>query len=452
MLGSPPSQLAGANLMAQLPGSGRDGSGITSSSLTSISIIHDMVLVAAAARPTSNTSSMHSSGTDNQHQMPISPASDSPPPANAQLRAKAATSRQQKKRELDRRAQRLSRERTKARIAHLEQLVEEFRDKDTSGQVRVLTEQLQTVTKQRDALTGLLRTLQSSIKQHITPESDYSVELSPAHVSRETAASRGGNLDGTADIYSPCEDASSSLSAAPGGQGAAYANEPAIEALDEFHGRPAFPELMSEPVHDVPALMDDFFPDLSEQLIVPTPSFDDPIVPAATPACDCYHSHQLTAPSWQLNLWRFANEVLTPQPQAGENNPLPDYEFEYDVPIRAIVEGWPAVEARLGTLPESWRKLRAVDQVLFNACGSVERLAILRMMYSLLMYHSEPSPERRAALPAWYLQRYPFIHSWLYYKSSSRTDILQTFTSHCPLLRYRLLRMVSIDKSPEPCH
>lgn len=355
--------------------------------------------------------------------MPISPPSDSPPPANAQLRAKATTSRQQKKRELDRRAQRLSRERTKARIAHLEQLVEEFRDKDTSGQVRVLTEQLQTVTKQRDALTGLLRTLQSSIKQHITPQSDCSAELSPGHAPRETATSRGGNPGATAEIYSPCEVDSVSLSATADEQGTACANETAIEALDGFHDPPAFPELMPEPVHDVPPLMGDFFPDLSEQLIVPTPSFDDPIVPAATPACDCYHSHQLTAPSWKLNLWRFANEVLTPQPQGGGNNTPPDYELEYDVPIRAIVEGWPAVEARLGTLPESWRKLRAVDQVLFHACGSVERLAILRMMHSLLMYHSEPSAERRAALPAWYLQRYSSIHSWLYHENLRRTDV-----------------------------
>ena len=82
-------------------------------------------------------------------------------------------------------------------------------------------------------------------------------------------------------------------------------------------------------------------------------------------------------------------------------------DLEEDIPIRAVIQGWDAAARSAGgTLPPSWRKLRRIDEMLFSTCGKTERLAILQIMHSLLVYHVEPRPERRAKLPEWYLARY----------------------------------------------
>lgn len=63
-----------------------------------------------------------------------------------------ATSRRMRKRELDRRCQRIARERTKNRIAYLEGLVEDFRKQDSTGRVATLMKQLSDIAKERDTL------------------------------------------------------------------------------------------------------------------------------------------------------------------------------------------------------------------------------------------------------------------------------------------------------------
>lgn len=315
---------------------------------------------------------------------------------NSQPQAQPATSRQLKKRELDRRAQRLSRERTKARIAYLEQLVEEFRNNDTSGQVRLLTEQLQTVTKERDSLTSLLRTLESSIKQHITPRDGPSDGAS----SLRCMAMFKGGVPAPTGISPPYDAIPMSLATDAGIQAAPSTSR--IEEFDCFQDPSTFLEMTTQLDNDAPPLVGSAFPSDS---VVSTSSLEDPIVPAGEPGCDCYRPHHHAPPPPDVNLWRVANEVLTPPSQWVGYDPQEDRDLGYDIAVRAVLEGWPVVEARLGKLPESWKKLRSVDQILFSTCGNTERLAILRLMHSLMMYHSGPSPETRAAIPPWYLQR-----------------------------------------------
>ncbi|KAL5614138.1 hypothetical protein FOVSG1_003201 [Fusarium oxysporum f. sp. vasinfectum] len=78
-----------------------------------------------------------------------------------------AESRRLKKREVDRKAQRSARERTKRRIAQLESMVENLRQNDTPAQITSLIDQLGHVTKERDKLLGVLDSLGSTIRSHL---------------------------------------------------------------------------------------------------------------------------------------------------------------------------------------------------------------------------------------------------------------------------------------------
>ncbi|WKT54058.1 hypothetical protein QSH57_004642 [Fusarium oxysporum f. sp. vasinfectum] len=102
-----------------------------------------------------------------------------------------AEARRLKKREVDRKAQRSARERTKRRIAQLESMVENLRQNDTPAQITSLMDQLGHVTNERDTLLGVLDSLGSTIRCHLVglttsePAPDTSSESS-------TQASTGG--------------------------------------------------------------------------------------------------------------------------------------------------------------------------------------------------------------------------------------------------------------------
>ncbi|OBS15150.1 hypothetical protein FPOA_13964 [Fusarium poae] len=78
-----------------------------------------------------------------------------------------AEARRLKKRELDRKAQRLARERTKGRIAQLESMVDNLRHSDSNAQVSTLIDELEKITKERDNLLQVLDSLGSTIRRHL---------------------------------------------------------------------------------------------------------------------------------------------------------------------------------------------------------------------------------------------------------------------------------------------
>jgi hypothetical protein len=155
-------------------------------------------------------------------------------------------------------------------------------------------------------------------------------------------------------------------------------------------------------------ILDDVLP-MGEMLTCIPP---DPIIPsAAISKCECaLGSSPKATTQGGVNLWRFANEVLSePTPWCPQ---VSDQEaaLEDDTPIRAVIYGWDAVERRAGgRLLPSWRKLRQIDEMIFSTLPKVERLAILRLMHTLLRFHQEGSQQRREEVPAWYLARFVFL-------------------------------------------
>ncbi|KAH7141489.1 hypothetical protein B0J13DRAFT_676429 [Dactylonectria estremocensis] len=326
-----------------------------------------------------------------------------------QSKPETATTRQLKKRELDRRAQRLSRERTKSRIANLERLVEDFQGKETDGQVKALAKSLQTVTKERDAALALLRNLGFSISHHLSTSQD--VTTTDSTMGPCDPKPRGTVLDNPTET--PMDNLVDSVGSqltdrTDGIMPAQIASPEPACSLQELGFSPA----SHSPPDAVLSLTDDPMDDLFSDLCQPENIFDsvqpadvDLISPAPMPGCGCHPSSRALGSSESLNLWRFANEVLTPSHELGRDDADFDEEWQDDLPVRAVVDGWPSIEAKLGRLPSLWRKLRPIDDVVFHGCGKAERIAMLKLMHDLLLYHSEPSTERRAKIQPWYLER-----------------------------------------------
>jgi hypothetical protein len=69
--------------------------------------------------------------------------------------------------------------------------------------------------------------------------------------------------------------------------------------------------------------------------------------------------------------------------------PLTSAEEDEDVAIRAIFASWDSTEER-HRLGPVWKLLKALDQGLFYRSGPVERVAVLRLMRSMLLYQINP--------------------------------------------------------------
>lgn len=334
-------------------------------------------------------------------------ANGASPSTTARRDPDTVTTRQLKKRELDRKAQRLARERTKTRITSLEKLVADLQHKDTSDQVRALTKSLQAVTKERDVALGLLRSLGSSINQHLSQSQDaVTFDSTTSSCNRKSPDTTMDDAE-TAPIHSVTDDFNAHPNDGTTGNGTIQAEQgPGIPICSLEH--PDVPEFINPPTDAVGSLLDDLlpgFPPVDNILQTIPNEGNDPISPASMPGCGCYPQDQLRASSDSLNLWRFANEVLSTPSQLNRDSADFDETWQDDLPVRAVVEGWSAAEAKLGRLPALWLKLRPIDEVLFHGCGKAERVAMLRIMHDLLLYHLDPSTERRATLPPWYLER-----------------------------------------------
>ena len=309
--------------------------------------------------------------------------------------------KRQKKRELDRRCQRMARERTKARISYLEGVVEDFRREDGSGRVASLMKQLQDAVKERDQLAKTLKLIETSIKNHKLPMFG-NVEAKEVSQGRQIPAFE--LLDTDPGIQ--CRD-----SAALNANGSPLLPMPEDEALGSSPDEEVMINIELESLPDPPTndhanesldnppLYNDFSPYIGED--------NDVIFPRPKNACDCCRAKSTPSSGTAMNMWRFANETLAKRETYVDEILEIEDSFGDDIPVRALIEGWDAVEARLGgTLPTMWRQLRKIDEIIFGTCAHTERLAIMRVMHLLLRYHAQPTAERKQALPAWYLKRY----------------------------------------------
>ncbi|UZP38552.1 hypothetical protein NXS19_006368 [Fusarium pseudograminearum] len=321
-----------------------------------------------------------------------------------------AEARRLKKRELDRKAQRLARERTKSRIAQLESMVDNLRQSDSNAQVSTLIDELEKVTKERDNLLQVLDSLGSTIRRHLgdsnTSEASNDIKSEASSHTTPRADGQAEPSSSTVPIDVSSETSGSSIMELP--MDAPPTNPFAYNSWSYPVSNGPYPTPMAFDSSILPPPGHDFMTiqPLLPSLPTPAPEDNDVIVPKASVLCHCSSPTNCTSNYHGVkpNIWRAINETLQkPTKLSPEEMAVEEYNAE-DIPIRAIVEGWDSLE-RAGRLTPTWRKLRVADEMCFANCGNTERLASLRICHMLIMYHGDPTLARRSTLPRWYLNR-----------------------------------------------
>lgn len=279
-----------------------------------------------------------------------------------------------KKRETDRKCQRMIRERTKSRIAYLEGLVEQFRDQDSSGRLETMMKQLSDMKDERDTLAKKVKTIESIISDGRLRD-DLDISETPAVKVRSDSEDEVPNsIDSRRTIFD-----------SPSPQHGNVASSSQQVSTYVLHNRQYAAHLSnSSGAH------------WSATCIQGLPH----------QACECSGQPNVVNPVNGMNRWRYANEVLSEwfkwSPQTLD---MRDYAaYNDDVPIRAVVEGWDAVEQQ-GHMHPVWRLLRGIDENIFSSLEPRERLGTLQLMGWLLLTHVNPTNEQHMKLPSFYLKR-----------------------------------------------
>ncbi|TDZ33240.1 hypothetical protein C8035_v011447 [Colletotrichum spinosum] len=314
-----------------------------------------------------------------------------------------------KKREADRKAQRIAREKTKNRIAHLEGLVEELSRRDGNATTVSLMNQLSRVTEQRNKLMGCMEATSNVLSRHL---------------------SEAKALDSKTEDEIPVSTANIALGDANSGVSDAPEVLPVPSSPQGFDGVDlALPDIGLDAVFDTAIfdagpLWDEAIQTPENELststqvntLSPLPTTAKPTArdqndtPRSTPfesACPCStstSSRRLSDGSLvNRNNWKAGNEILRePFAVTGEMLGM-EYQVSEDISVHAVMHGWDSL-ARSVRMTPLWRKVRQLDELCFSACGQAERLAVLFMVHLLMRAYADPGPAKDAFVPGWYLK------------------------------------------------
>jgi hypothetical protein len=301
----------------------------------------------------------------------------------------SAAQQRARKREVDRICQRKSRDRTKARIAQLEQMVEMLKDNEDNRRIAGLMEQLAQSQSETERLAKSLADIASL------------AGAAQGFVGKEslgTVASEGSNKRKRSQGEIPADRVQSSMSP-PHQIGLKSEHESPPDSTIQFASRVPKParQLSHIPpqlqvIVEAEALEDESSPPSTPaaingltigSLFEPEASGSDPISPP-NQSCECAQPGMgEIANGKPKNMWRFANEVLRSRPRTKGFIQLGNDELDEDTLVTAVMDGWEEVE-RTRELTTSWKILKQIDQGIFKGCGNVERMAIMRMMHHLL--------------------------------------------------------------------
>ncbi|RMZ81076.1 hypothetical protein DV738_g2395, partial [Chaetothyriales sp. CBS 135597] len=291
-----------------------------------------------------------------------------------------ATARKLKKRELDRKAQRLARERTKNRIQELESMVELLKADAFNPHLSSLMATLNKVKQQRDELQLLVRSIDQTIQRHIREQASNPAPPSEGQKDLDGVTPGGGGIDDDeTDASMVVRSQYGQPPADEDGNAPAGASATRSQTMDRAWGmlpgptpRPSglsqsrcIPSPAAEPVEPTSSSWGQSIQFLPEEQIETSIPSDDIILPPPEWPCHCLETGE-------SNIWREANLVLGKSTALSPAQlAIEDFTSE-DTPVRVVLDGWDSV-IKTGKMSASWWKLRRIDELCFSSCGDIER-------------------------------------------------------------------------------
>ncbi|EWG42530.1 hypothetical protein FVEG_04307 [Fusarium verticillioides 7600] len=305
-----------------------------------------------------------------------------------QARSPTVDSQRLKKRESDRKAQRVSRERTKSRIAYLEDLVQKLSSGDDHDKTLSLMAQLSEVTKQRDSLVRFLDSTSLSFTRHLSEAKKWESSTASQEKPQEKQPSVSGSVSRESPALLP------DLLETP----------PAGNELNLFS-----PEFTGILPGDMALEGGQACMNLGSATYSASHSHAaDEKTSAVSSSCDCTSSETRRLSDGSVvsrNIWQAGNQVLEGPPGHLSTSMLNlEYEASEDVPVRVVLYGWDHLE-KSGRMTPLWRRIRHLDEICFSACGQVERLAVIHMVHRYMRAYADPtSANISTIIPRWYMK------------------------------------------------
>ncbi|KAL5363582.1 hypothetical protein BJX96DRAFT_167599 [Aspergillus floccosus] len=284
---------------------------------------------------------------------------------------KLAADRAARKREQDRQAQRIAREKTKRHIARLEARIATLSQAHGNGSVKTLLGELEKERQVNETLRATLQTIERFVNAGISSAADFPISRGngqgqnpPKPVSEEDCQTTGNQI----------------LPIASGKQ-----LSPASLHIEEPLNMPALSHLC------LPTYAGGNGPNSCESFTNPS-GFDilQTIHPSFQPVetkCDCCSS------------LLYLNDLFERCAYVSSPFVTEQRWRDIDIPIRAIMDGWESV-CRIYRLDNVWTILRTADEVIWRrCCGAIERLAIFRIVNCMLRYRAHPSEANLKTLP-----------------------------------------------------
>ncbi|OAL36027.1 hypothetical protein AYO20_04689 [Fonsecaea nubica] len=338
------------------------------------------------------------------------PPADEPAPKRPKRTLKLTASQRERKRAIDREAQRSIRLKTKNYIAHLENLVRimengassvshgesseqplgQAKPEDGQERLRSLLSQLRQSEDEVRRLREMVNGVQKLVATALNPgEGLVAQQLTGAKASDSQQSTlmatplRGvvhDHLENSASVYSHSSDSSS----------------PVVELGYQPFDHPKFAEapvpsytarvagLRAIPPHHADRL------DSLGRLVPPGTILERPTSEPFDILKDRVEGELFFLSEREIN------RVL-----GGGHQSFANQNLDEDIAIRAVLHGWRDVQD-LYLLDRGWQALKSIDQFIFRECGVVERIAILHMMRLKLLHQSNMYPQFLAPLPPFF--------------------------------------------------
>jgi hypothetical protein len=365
-----------------------------------------------SSRRTTASSQKNAEKAQNGQPAEAKSAPDEATPKRPKRTLKLTASQRERKRAIDREAQRSIRLKTKNYIAHLENLVrimenggsstnsgegtqqsheQSATEHHESERARALLSQLRQSEEEVSTLKEMLSGVQKLVGTALNPadEPDHGWLGMPNACNNEQTARNANSLPGgphdqlenCASVYSHSSDSSSPL--VEFGYQVPFDQPRRAEAFgSDFAPR----SYRAQPYTLQQQDLYNSFGRVSAPVTRPDPPTSDPTdAPKTREEGDLFFLSD-----------REVNRVLAGGHQSFANQPLDE-----DIIVRAVLHGWRDVQDQY-LLDKGWQALRSIDQSIFRECGVVERMAILYMMRLKLLHQSNINPQYLAPLPPFF--------------------------------------------------
>jgi len=280
----------------------------------------------------------------------------------------------ERKRAKDREAQRVSRERTKAYITHLETVVAELRQSSQKELGSTVEEQFK---QQRKEIERLQRTV------HKIARLAQSV-AGPGTSSANAEEKSLGGRSGEDEALEEADDGDVRMMTPP--------KEPSTAVLPEEarlnHQINSSPVAASTPASPSPSDTDAWKEKVLHGI--------SPTDPSATSFLSSFLPLDCNMP----NMFAALNGVITALQFCHGTRPTMTEAQDDDLCIRAVMFGWESVDER--EFDVVWRAIRTIDRRLYARCRTIERVGMLRILRAMLVVRNL----------SFQIYRFPFSNSF----------------------------------------